>query len=42
VAVADRVSILRHGENQIDLEVPGLTADALSHYILSADTKKVY
>ena len=40
VAVADRVSILRHGENQIDLNVAGLTADDLSHYILSGDTRK--
>ncbi|WP_050528626.1 ATP-binding cassette domain-containing protein [Pseudorhodobacter aquimaris] len=37
VAVADRVSILRRGENQIDLDAANLTADALSHYILSGD-----
>ena len=42
VAVADRVTILRHGENQIDLDVDGLTADNLSHYILSGDTKKTH
>ena len=41
IAVADRVSILRHGENQIDLEMTGLTADDLSHYILSGDTRQV-
>jgi len=40
VAVADRVSILRHGENQIDLDVDGLTADQLSHFILSGDNEK--
>ncbi|WP_158970867.1 ATP-binding cassette domain-containing protein [Chachezhania sediminis] len=34
-AVADRISILRTGKNQIDLEGGDLTADNLSHYILS-------
>ncbi|WP_421850352.1 ATP-binding cassette domain-containing protein [Oricola sp.] len=38
VAVADRVSILRHGRNQIGLPVSGLTPDRLSHYILSGET----
>lgn len=38
VAVCDRVSILRHGKNQVDLEISGLTADELSHYILSGDS----
>ena len=38
VAVADRVSILRNGRNQIDLDIADLTADRLSHYILSGAT----
>ena len=42
VAVADRVSILRHGENQVALDVKGLTADALSHYILSGDRQRTH
>ena len=37
VAVADRVTVLRHGQNQIALEVQGLTADRLSHLILSGE-----
>jgi simple sugar transport system ATP-binding protein len=36
-AVADRVTILRTGENQISLEGGQLTADELSHYILSGE-----
>ena len=39
VAVADRVSVLMRGKNQIDLDTANLTADALSHYILSGDTE---
>ncbi len=42
VAVADRVSILRHGENQIGMAVAGLSADRLSHYILSGETARVH
>ena len=42
IAVADRVSILRHGRNQIGMEVPGLTAQRLSHYILSGETEQVH
>ena len=42
VAVADRVSILRHGQNQIGMTVEGLTADRLSHYILSGETAEVH
>jgi ABC-type sugar transport system ATPase subunit len=38
VAVADRVTVLRHGRNQTRLPVPGLTADRLSHVILSGET----
>jgi simple sugar transport system ATP-binding protein len=41
-AVADRVSILRTGENQIDLEGGDLTADALSHYILTGEVSRVH
>ena len=42
VAVADRVSILRHGENQLQLETAGLSADDLSRYILSGETTQVH
>ena len=42
VAVADRVSILRQGRNQIGMEIAGLTADQLSHYILSGETAPVH
>ena len=42
IAVADRVSILRHGRNQIGMEVRGLTAQRLSHYILSGETEPVH
>ncbi len=42
VAVADRVSILRHGRNQIGMEISGLTADRLSHYILSGETERAH
>ena len=41
-AVADRISILRTGRNQIDLEGGNLTADALSHYILSGTEDRVH
>lgn len=41
-AVADRVSILRNGENQIDLVGGDLTADNLAHYILSGEEKRVH
>lgn len=41
-AVADRISILRTGENQIDLEGGELTADNLSHYILSGEVNRVH
>lgn len=41
-AVADRVSILRNGQNQIDLERDELTADRLSHYILSGEVEQVH
>ena len=36
-AVADRVDILRIGENQVSLEGGDLTAAGLSHYILSGE-----
>ncbi len=42
IAVADRVSILRHGKNQIGMAVSGLTADTLSHYILSGETASAH
>ena len=42
VAVADRVTILRNGENQIHLETEDLTADQMSHYILSGETKRFH
>lgn len=41
-AVADRISILRTGENQIDLEGGELTADNLSHYILSGEVNRIH
>ena len=41
-AVADRISILRIGENQITLMGGDLTADALSHYILSGEASQVH
>jgi ABC-type sugar transport system ATPase subunit len=41
-AVADRISILRIGENQITLDGGTLTADALSHYILSGEASRVH
>lgn len=41
-AVADRVSILRTGENQITLEGGSLTADNLSHYILSGEVNRIH
>lgn len=41
VAVADRVSILRNGQNQIDLLAADLSADRLSHYILSGEVEQV-
>ncbi|AKI01861.1 monosaccharide ABC transporter ATP-binding protein, CUT2 family [Hoeflea sp. IMCC20628] len=41
-AVADRVTILRTGENQISLEGGDLTADNLSHYILSGEVNQVH
>lgn len=41
-AVADRISILRIGENQITLTGGDLTADALSHYILSGEASRVH
>ncbi|MEO9781836.1 MAG: ATP-binding cassette domain-containing protein [Sedimentitalea sp.] len=41
-ALADRVSILRTGENQISLEGGDLTADSLSHYILSGASNRVH
>ncbi|UWR13410.1 ATP-binding cassette domain-containing protein [Sulfitobacter mediterraneus] len=42
VAVADRVTVLRQGKNQINLDVKGLSADNLSHYILSGDAEQVH
>lgn len=42
VAVADRISILRTGQNQIDLEGGDLTADNLAHYILSGEVNRVH
>lgn len=42
IAVADRVTILRTGENQIKLETNELTADRLSHYILSGEVEEVH
>ena len=42
VAVADRVTILRNGENQIRLETEDLTADHMSHYILSGETERFH
>ena len=41
-AVADRVTILRTGENQITLEGGSLTADNLSHYILSGEVNRIH
>lgn len=41
-AVADRVSILRTGKNQIDLDGVDLTADALAHYVLSGEARPVH
>lgn len=41
-AVADRVTILRTGENQITLEGGTLTADNLSHYILSGEVNRIH
>lgn len=41
-SVADRVTILRTGENQISLEGGDLTADNLSHYILSGEVNRVH
>lgn len=40
--VADRITILRTGENQITLEGGDLTADNLSHYILSGEASRVH
>jgi len=40
--LADRVTILRTGENQITLEGGDLTADNLSHYILSGEVNRVH
>jgi simple sugar transport system ATP-binding protein len=42
VAVADRVTILRNGKNQIKLETSELSADRLSHYILSGEVDKLH
>ena len=41
-AVADRITILRTGENQISLEGGDLTADNLTHYILSGEVNRVH
>ncbi len=41
-AVADRVTILRTGENQINLEGGDLTADVLSRYILSGGVDRLH
>lgn len=41
-AVADRVTILRTGKVQITLEGGSLTADNLSHYILSGEVNQVH
>ncbi|MEX0404336.1 ATP-binding cassette domain-containing protein [Aquibium sp. LZ166] len=41
-AVADRVTILRTGKVQITLEGGSLTADNLSHYILSGEVNRVH
>lgn len=41
-AVADRVTILRTGMVQITLEGGSLTADKLSHYILSGEVNRVH
>ena len=41
-ALADRITILRTGENQITLDGEGVTADALAHYILSGETNPVH
>ncbi len=41
-AVADRVTILRTGKGQITLEGGSLTADNLSHYILSGEVNRVH
>jgi len=41
-AVADRVTILRTGKVQITVEGGSLTADNLSHYILSGEVNQVH
>ncbi|MFC4669605.1 ATP-binding cassette domain-containing protein [Seohaeicola nanhaiensis] len=41
-ALADRVTILRTGENQITLDGGDLTADNLAHYILSGEVNRVH
>ena len=41
-ALADRITILRTGKNQITLDGAGVTADALAHYILSGETNPVH
>ena len=42
IAVADRITILRNGENQINLDTGELTSDRLSHYILSGEVEQVH
>jgi len=42
IAVADRITILRNGENQINLDTGELTSDRLSHYILSGEVDQVH
>ncbi|UYV35615.1 ATP-binding cassette domain-containing protein [Rhodobacteraceae bacterium D3-12] len=41
-ALADRVTILRTGKTQISLEGGDLTADSLSHYILSGEANRIH
>lgn len=41
-ALADRVTILRTGKTQISLDGGDLTADSLSHYILSGEANRIH